>query len=171
MVFFLSPTYLPTINNPIGIGSKVTKAIPIRYLGVEDRGCLVESEQDGSGYSRDNMDPYAILICRTQEQRSSTATGKGSEPEWNETFVFNVSDDVPELAIKLMDSDTFSDDFVGEAKIPLEPLFSEGRIPPTVYNVVKDEEYRGEIKIGLTFIPEVFLLLNSTASKIYYALS
>ncbi|KAK8951711.1 Elicitor-responsive protein 3 [Platanthera zijinensis] len=116
------------------------------------------------------MDPYAILTCRTQEQRSSTATGllqllllvnfnfqsKGSEPEWNETFVFNVSDDVPEVAIKLMDSDALSnDDFVGEAKISLEPLFLEGRIPPTVYNVVKDEEYRGEIKIGLTFIPEV----------------
>ncbi|KAK8967508.1 Elicitor-responsive protein 3 [Platanthera guangdongensis] len=79
------------------------------------------------------MDPYAILTCRTQEQRSSTATAamcvahdnmfltdtsKGSEPEWNETFVFNVSDDVPEVAIKLMDSDALSnDDFVGESKI------------------------------------------------------
>lgn len=44
-------------------------------------------------------------------------TGAGNEPEWNETFVFTVSDTAAELAIKLMDSDTFSnDDFVGETK-------------------------------------------------------
>ncbi|KAJ3680340.1 hypothetical protein LUZ60_016618 [Juncus effusus] len=102
-----------------------------------------------------NMDPYAILICRTQEQRSSVAAGKGSEPEWNETFVFTTSDNVSELIIKLMDSDTgSSDDFVGEASINLEAVYVEGSVPPTVYNVVKDGEYKGEIKLGLTFTPE-----------------
>lgn len=39
--------------------------------------------------------------------------------------------------------------------IPLDGLFTEGSIPATIYNVVKDEEYRGEIKVGLTFTPEV----------------
>ncbi|MQL74472.1 hypothetical protein Taro_006845 [Colocasia esculenta] len=103
------------------------------------------------------MDPYAILKCRTQEQRSSIASGKGSNPEWNESFIFTISDHVTDLTIKLMDSDTFSeDDFVGEATIPLEPLFMEGSLPPTIYNVVKDQEYRGEIKVGLTFKPEEY---------------
>uniref|UniRef100_A0A1D1YIM1 Elicitor-responsive protein 3 n=1 Tax=Anthurium amnicola TaxID=1678845 RepID=A0A1D1YIM1_9ARAE len=102
-----------------------------------------------------NMDPYAILVCRTQEQRSSIASGKGSDPDWNESFIFTVSDNVTELTIKLMDSDNLTaDDFVGEAMISLEPLFMEGSLPPTVYNVVKDQEYRGEIKVGLTFTPE-----------------
>jgi len=42
--------------------------------------------------------------------------GKGSNPEWNETFVFSVSDNISEITIKLMDSDTLTeDDFVGEA--------------------------------------------------------
>uniref|UniRef100_A0A804NX70 Uncharacterized protein n=1 Tax=Zea mays TaxID=4577 RepID=A0A804NX70_MAIZE len=42
-----------------------------------------------------------------------------------------------------MDSDGGTDDdFVGEATIPLEAVYTEGSIPPTVYNVVKDEEYR-----------------------------
>ncbi|KAG6516020.1 elicitor-responsive protein 3-like isoform X1 [Zingiber officinale] len=100
------------------------------------------------------MDPYAILICRNQEKKSSTASGAGSEPEWNETFVFTVSDSVTNLTIKLFDKDTFSsDDFVGEAKIPLDPVFVEGSIPPTIYNVVKDQEYCGQIKVGLTFTP------------------
>ncbi|KAK1313739.1 Elicitor-responsive protein 3 [Acorus calamus] len=102
-----------------------------------------------------NMDPYVILKCRTQEQRSSVASGKGTEPEWNESFVFTVSDGASDLTLKIMDSDVGTDDdFVGEARIDLEPLFVEGSLPPTVYNVVKDQEYRGEIKVGLTFTPE-----------------
>ncbi|MBA0714340.1 hypothetical protein Golax_013320 [Gossypium laxum] len=38
--------------------------------------------------------------------------------------------------------------------IPLEPVFIERNIPLTAYTVVKDGEYRGEIKLGLTFTPE-----------------
>jgi Ca2+-dependent lipid-binding protein len=46
----------------------------------------------------------------------STA-GKGCDPEWNETFVFTVSDISTELFIKLLDSDGGTDDdFVGEAR-------------------------------------------------------
>ncbi|KAK9277164.1 hypothetical protein L1049_006703 [Liquidambar formosana] len=101
-----------------------------------------------------NMDPYVILTCRTQEQKSNVASGKGSEPEWNETFVFTLSEGVSEISIKIMDSDSGSgDDFVGEATISLEPLFAEGSLPPTPYNVVKDQEYCGEIRVGLTFTP------------------
>jgi hypothetical protein len=50
-------------------------------------------------------------------------------------------------------------------RVPLEAVFTEGSIPPTVYNVVKDEEYRGEIKIGLTFTPEVIVLHSHIHSK------
>lgn len=43
--------------------------------------------------------------------------GKGTEPEWNENFVFTVSDGVSELTLKIMDSDCGAeDDSVGEAK-------------------------------------------------------
>ncbi|ERM95144.1 hypothetical protein AMTRI_Chr07g31010 [Amborella trichopoda] len=103
-----------------------------------------------------NMDPYAIITCRTQEQKSSVASGKGTEPEWNENFVFSISDGVSELNIKIMDSDgATADDFVGEVSIPLEPLFMEGNLPPTAYNVVSsDQTYCGEIRVGLTFTPE-----------------
>ncbi|PIA35776.1 hypothetical protein AQUCO_03500265v1 [Aquilegia coerulea] len=101
------------------------------------------------------MDPYVTLRCRTQEQKSSVASGKGTEPEWNETFVFTISDGVSKLDLKILDSDTGSeDDLVGEVSIPLEPLFVEGSLPPTSYNVVKNQEYCGEIRVGLTFTPD-----------------
>ncbi|XP_009782393.1 elicitor-responsive protein 3 [Nicotiana sylvestris] len=102
-----------------------------------------------------NMDPYVILTCRSQEKKSSVASGKGCEPEWNENFIFSISEGVEELFLKIMDSDSVGeDDFVGEAKIPIEPVCSEGSIPTTAYNVVKNEEYCGEIKVGLTFTPQ-----------------
>ncbi|RDX88438.1 Elicitor-responsive protein 3, partial [Mucuna pruriens] len=102
------------------------------------------------------MDPYVILICRTQEQKSNVATAQGSEPEWNENFVFNVSEGVSDLKLKIMDKDSMTaHDLVGEATIPLAALFTEGTIPPTSYNVVKDGQFCGEIKVGLTFTPQV----------------
>ncbi|XP_010671812.2 elicitor-responsive protein 3 [Beta vulgaris subsp. vulgaris] len=104
-----------------------------------------------------SMDPYVILTCRTQEQKSSVATDNGSAPEWNETFVFRIAGHAPELHLKIMDKDTFTaDDFVGEANIPLNIVFEEGSLPPTAYNVVKDGEYKGEIRVGLTFTPEAY---------------
>ncbi|KAF3448531.1 hypothetical protein FNV43_RR09244 [Rhamnella rubrinervis] len=103
-----------------------------------------------------NMDPYCILTCRTQEQKSTVASGKGSEPEWNETFVFTISEGASELTLKILDSDTGTgDDFVGEATIALEPVLAAGNVPATSYNVVKDEEYKGEIRLSLTFTPTV----------------
>ncbi|TQD71490.1 hypothetical protein C1H46_042980 [Malus baccata] len=93
------------------------------------------------------MDPYVLLTVKTQEKQSTVASGQGSVPEWNETFLFTVSDDVSELHLKIMKKDNFSaDDFV-EA--------TEGSLPPAAYNVVnKDKEFCGEIKIRLTFTPE-----------------
>ncbi|KAJ8526896.1 hypothetical protein K7X08_029373 [Anisodus acutangulus] len=53
-----------------------------------------------------NMDPYVILTCRSQEKKSSVAS------------------DVQGLFLKIMDSDSVGeDDFVGEAKnIPRESV-------------------------------------------------
>jgi hypothetical protein len=65
----------------------------------------------------------SLLVSEINHLNSVSATGTtgaGSEPEWNETFVFRVfgsADNSPELSIKIMDSDNFSaDDLVGEAR-------------------------------------------------------
>ncbi|XP_071741931.1 elicitor-responsive protein 3-like [Rutidosis leptorrhynchoides] len=101
-----------------------------------------------------NMDPYVIITYRTQEKKSSIASGKGSSPEWNETFLFDVSSkDCTDLKIKIMDSDSgvSADDFAGHASIPLDALFRDGEIRPKSYNVMKDDKFSGEIRIGLSF--------------------
>lgn len=55
--------------------------------------------------------PFLYCVCVSAVGNS----GAGSEPEWNETFIFTVSDDTPQLHLKIMDSDLTNDDFVGEA--------------------------------------------------------
>uniref|UniRef100_A0A7N0VFY1 C2 domain-containing protein n=1 Tax=Kalanchoe fedtschenkoi TaxID=63787 RepID=A0A7N0VFY1_KALFE len=100
------------------------------------------------------MDPYVILAVRDQVKKSSVASGQGSEPAWNETFLFTITDGLEQLSIKIMDSDVGDDDFVGELIIPLEPLFTGGNIPVKAYTVKRGEKERGEIRIGLSFFPE-----------------
>ncbi|XP_015948173.1 elicitor-responsive protein 3 [Arachis duranensis] len=109
---------------------------------------------DGSDFLA-NIDPYVILSYRSQEHKSTVAEGAGSNPQWNESFLFTVSDSSCELNLKIMDKDNFSqDDFLGEATITLDAVFDEGSHPETSYNVVKDKEYCGEIKVALTFTAE-----------------
>ncbi|KAF8100949.1 hypothetical protein N665_0213s0014 [Sinapis alba] len=52
-----------------------------------------------------SMDPYVLLTCRTQDQKSNVASGQGTTPEWNETFIFNVSEGTTELKAKIFDTD------------------------------------------------------------------
>ncbi|WZZ85950.1 hypothetical protein YC2023_114529 [Brassica napus] len=104
-----------------------------------------------------SMDPYVLLTCRTQDQKSNVASGQGTTPEWNETFIFNsrvrlLTARCSRCGKKKHDVGT-EDDPLGEATISLEAVFLEGDIPPSAYNVVKDEEFKGEIWIALSFKP------------------
>ena len=54
----------------------------------------------------------------------------------------------------LSDSSGLGGEYI-TCRIPLDPVYHEGSLPATVYNVVKDEQYCGEIKVGLNFAPEV----------------
>ncbi|KAJ7951101.1 elicitor-responsive protein 3 [Quillaja saponaria] len=98
---------------------------------------------DNSADFLSNIDPYVILTYRTQQHRSTVAIVAGN---------------VSELNLWIMDKDTYTeDDFLGEARftVPVEPVFYEGSLLVTAYNVVKGEDYRGEIRVALTFTPEV----------------
>ncbi|KAK8483796.1 hypothetical protein V6N11_030565 [Hibiscus sabdariffa] len=44
------------------------------------------SENSNCGKRAGKMDPYVLLTCRTQEQKSRVASGQGSEPEWKREF-------------------------------------------------------------------------------------
>ncbi|CAI8607202.1 unnamed protein product [Vicia faba] len=103
-----------------------------------------------------SVDPYVILTYRAQEHKSNVQEGAGSNPQWNETFLFTVSDSASasELNLKIMEKDNYNDDNIGEAKISLDAVLDEGSVPESVYKLVKEEKYCGEIRVALTFKPE-----------------
>lgn len=126
--------------------------------------------------------------------------GAGSNPQWNETFLFTVSDSASELKLKIMEKDSYSDDNIGEAmwvkfifklqillykgaicnfgilnmhsflcRIPLDAVLDEGSVPESVYKLVKEEQYCGEIRIALTFKPEVIIMMYNLFFYYFYS--
>ena len=105
------------------------------------------------------MDPYVVFTYKDQEKKSQVANGQGSEPDWNETFLFTIAGAEDELRLKIYDEDSGNpDDYVGELSIPLDAIVTdtgaEGRMPPTPYEVMRNDKIKGEITIGLFFNPE-----------------
>ncbi|PHU04918.1 hypothetical protein BC332_25740 [Capsicum chinense] len=102
-----------------------------------------------------DMSPYVIITCHTEEKKSSVASGEGENPEWNESFLFTISRGCDEVHIKLMNENTFQDDdFIGETTLSLEEVFREGEVETSMYDLCKDDENCGSIKLGLTFTRE-----------------
>ncbi|XP_024993072.1 elicitor-responsive protein 1-like [Cynara cardunculus var. scolymus] len=113
------------------------------------------------------IDPYVLIQYRDQEHKSSIAKGEGSNPKWNQKFTFRVeypgADEQPKLVFKIMDHDTFSpDDYVGQTTMYLKEVLAVGvekgksELLLQKYRVVdKNQSYRGDIRVGLTFTPRV----------------
>ncbi|KAL1825101.1 hypothetical protein ACET3Z_011879 [Daucus carota] len=113
------------------------------------------------------IEPYVVLQYRTQERKSSVARGQGTKPVWDEKFNFRVeypgANDQYKLILNVMDKDTFSaDDHLGQATIYLKDLLALGvengsaQLHPQKYSVVdSNQNYSGEIQVGITFTPKV----------------
>ncbi|KAL4562698.1 hypothetical protein LXL04_026728 [Taraxacum kok-saghyz] len=113
---------------------------------------------------------YVIIECGIQQNRSKSSKGDHHKVSWNEKFNFELSmsecQKLTHLRLRIMDKELFASDtgFVGEAKIYLEEILAEGNergvieLTPKPYNVVLDDEtYKGEVKIGLKFIPNAII--------------
>lgn len=67
------------------------------------------------------QEEFNFSICRSKnlylKQKKFACAAQGSNPEWNEKFLFRVSEGVTELKMTIMDKDTGTrDDFVGELR-------------------------------------------------------
>uniref|UniRef100_A0A0E0NIW6 C2 domain-containing protein n=2 Tax=Oryza TaxID=4527 RepID=A0A0E0NIW6_ORYRU len=112
---------------------------------------------------------YVNIQFGDQIFTSKITQGKGKKVWWNEKFRFPLSsDECKELAkvtLKIMERDKFSEDsLVGETKVHVGDIISEGiereflQMKPAPYNVVlEDGRYKGELKLGLKFLPNVSL--------------
>eukprot|EP00250_Pteridium_aquilinum_P015054 c22349_g1_i1 orf=271-1032(+) len=102
-------------------------------------------------------DPYAFLECGHVKHRSRTVHDGGSNPVWNQSFLFEIPDGVPELSIHLYDSERHGkDEAMGVTIIPLAPVYVQRQIAPTKYKVqLPNGSFHGELELRLKFFPKV----------------
>jgi hypothetical protein len=102
-------------------------------------------------------DPYAIITCGAQAQKSLIAKDQGSDPSWNQTFKFNILDNRPmDLCIELYNKNTFKDNKIGIIRIGLQQVFSKKKTSAILYNVMRPNtnKIQGEIEVQLSFEPK-----------------
>ncbi|KAL1549856.1 elicitor-responsive protein 3 [Salvia divinorum] len=110
---------------------------------------------------------HVIVECGSQVFISKTSSGNLGKFYWNEKLVFQLPESELEtlshLKLRIVKEEHFSDDdFVGETIIFIKGIIVEGNyrglaeILPAPFNVVlEDDTYKGEMTVGMKFIPNV----------------
>ncbi|KAD1189669.1 hypothetical protein E3N88_43182 [Mikania micrantha] len=128
------------------VADVLTKSLA-REKFIQNRGLLGVEDFEVRGDEESFKNPYATWLNYDQES-------KGSNPQWKETFLFDVSSrDSTDLKIKIMDSDggMGADDFVASRWM----LCFEMEMFHQSHNIMKDDAYCGEIRIGLNFTAQL----------------
>ncbi|KAL3687800.1 hypothetical protein R1sor_014109 [Riccia sorocarpa] len=110
--------------------------------------------KDPNGFS----DPFVRLTLGNTKSRTSVVY-KNLNPSWNEEFVFNVSDLDEELKVTVWDEDRFTDDFLGQIKIPVSLVLNADKqiitnrwFPLQKRSEKSKNEVSGEIKLGVSLL-------------------
>ena len=68
------------------------------------------------------MDPYVVLKCGKEEFKTKVQKKAGTNPTFNQSFIFNLEGKEDALHINVFDEDLVSDDHIGRCDIPLHKL-------------------------------------------------
>ncbi|KAL0397906.1 UNVERIFIED_CONTAM: Pentatricopeptide repeat-containing protein DOT4, chloroplastic [Sesamum calycinum] len=105
---------------------------------------------------------HVIVQCGTQICRSKSSSGNPDKIYWNEKFTFELPpselETLNHLKLRIVNEEYFTDgEFVGET------MNKKGLVElnPAPFNVVlEDDTYKGQITIGLKFIPNTVLQMK-----------
>ncbi|XP_024364591.1 calcium-dependent lipid-binding protein isoform X2 [Physcomitrium patens] len=106
-------------------------------------------------------DPYVLLFVRVLFKKKTKVIHSNLNPEWMESFLFNVEDtETQTLILQVMDEDIGADKELGIASVPLHDLKPDTEIEITQKLLksldtakVKDKSDRGSITISLKYHP------------------
>jgi hypothetical protein len=93
------------------------------------------------------MDPYCIVLCGNQQQRTSSCMHGGKTPVWFENFIFNVNSEEI-LAIHVYDEDPGKDDLIGSGEMSIAQIRKVGNYAPWI-DVSKGGKLTGRVLLEL----------------------
>ncbi|XP_042509213.1 pollen-specific leucine-rich repeat extensin-like protein 4 [Macadamia integrifolia] len=98
------------------------------------------------------QDPYVCIEYGSTKFRTSTCTDGGTNPVYEEKFMFNLIEGLRELNINVWNSNTLSsDDFIGRGKVQLQKVLSQG-FDDTSWTIVdRKERFSGEVQLMLQY--------------------
>ncbi|KAG0280569.1 hypothetical protein BGZ95_009606 [Linnemannia exigua] len=100
-------------------------------------------------------DPFIEMWLEKDYKQRSKDT-KGLSPVFDQTFCFYVRPGQNKLYVRAVDKDTFSNDKIGEATIPLDSVMNSGSSPAADYNLPKWLGLRsdGTINLQMQFVED-----------------
>jgi len=104
------------------------------------------------------QDPYVILkTAGSKPEKTKVHKKGGCEPEWQQTFIFDLFGTEETLDVEVWDEDVFVDDSIGVVKIPLTFLLDAEKIDKEnwhkIYKKDSKGQERGEILLTASFKP------------------
>ncbi|XP_022147782.1 protein SRC2 homolog [Momordica charantia] len=125
-----------------------TYAIQGQPLEVTVIGCT--KLKDTEWISR--QDPYVLLEYGSTKFRTTTCTDGGRNPTFQEKFVFSLIEGLREINVAVWNSNTVTyDDFIGNGKIQLAKVLSEGYDDSAWSLQTKTGRHAGEVRLILHF--------------------
>ncbi|KAH7447532.1 hypothetical protein KP509_01G110500 [Ceratopteris richardii] len=105
------------------------------------------------------LDPYVLAYVRVLFKKKTKVIQNNPNPEWNETFTFNVEDQERELLVlQVFDADMGSDKLHGIAIYPLRNLSTDKSTelslqlqPPPNWEAVQEDENLGSILVNVCY--------------------
>ncbi|GLT51616.1 hypothetical protein SLA2020_250160 [Shorea laevis] len=98
------------------------------------------------------QDPYVCLEYSSTKFRTRTCTDGGKNPTFQEKFVFSLIEGLREISIVVWNSNTLThDDFIGNGKVQLQKVLSQGYDDSAWTLQTKTGRYAGEVRLILHY--------------------
>ncbi|XVF01306.1 hypothetical protein REPUB_Repub04eG0076600 [Reevesia pubescens] len=117
------------------------------------QGLLLEVTVVGCNKLKDTewisrQDPYVCLEYGSTKHRTRTCTDGGKTPTFQEKFIFTLIEGLREITVVVWNSNTLTfDDFIGNGKIQLQKVLSQGYDDSPWPLQTKTGRYAGEVRV------------------------
>ena len=96
------------------------------------------------------MDPYCVITCGSQKQKTRTCNNADKNPSWTDQFNFQIVGQQM-IHVALYDKDTFTkDDFICEGNIPLMDVVSSGKVSQW-FPLTRKGKNVGDIRVDMDY--------------------